>query len=94
MPVTSGLLATSSPLTVGAGAAGMPSEATIFGKLDEIKGAATCCVNLRSDAWQSISYRTCPAGIVDAVQARIHNPDETTFVCVCIPEVRSAGAHC
>lgn len=27
------------------------------------------------------------AGIVDAVQSRIHNPDETTFVCVCIPEV-------
>jgi hypothetical protein len=27
------------------------------------------------------------AAIVDAVQARVHNPDETTFVCVCIPGV-------
>jgi arsenite-transporting ATPase len=27
--------------------------------------------------------------VVDAVQARIHNADETTFVCVCIPEFLS-----
>jgi arsenite-transporting ATPase len=28
-------------------------------------------------------------GVIDAVQARIHSADETTFVCVCIPEFLS-----
>lgn len=28
-------------------------------------------------------------GVIDAVQTRIHNSDETTFVCVCIPEFLS-----
>lgn len=28
-------------------------------------------------------------GVIEAVQARIHSPDETTFVCVCIPEFLS-----
>jgi arsenite-transporting ATPase len=28
-------------------------------------------------------------GVIDAVQARIHAPKETTFVCVCIPEFLS-----
>ena len=28
-------------------------------------------------------------GVIDAVQARIHEPAETTFVCVCIPEFLS-----
>lgn len=27
--------------------------------------------------------------VIDAVQVRIHSPDETTFVCVCIPEFLS-----
>lgn len=47
------------------GASGLPSEAAIVGKLEEIKG------------------------VIDAVNARIHNAAETTFVCVCIPEFLS-----
>ena len=29
------------------------------------------------------------AGVLDAVQSRIHDPKQTTFVCVCIPEFLS-----
>ena len=28
-------------------------------------------------------------GVIDAVQERIHDPDSTTFICVCIPEFLS-----
>lgn len=50
---------------MGNAANGMPSEAELMGKIDELKS------------------------VVDAVQNRIHNADETTFVCVCIPEFLS-----
>ena len=76
---------------MGGGAGGMPSEATIFGKLDEIKGAFPCCSASAAMSHCGVTAVTSSsrwgAGIVDAVQSRIHNPDETTFVCVCIPEV-------
>jgi arsenite/tail-anchored protein-transporting ATPase len=60
-----GLLASAQAMMGGDAASGLPSEETILGKLDELKG------------------------VIDAVQARIHSPDETTFVCVCIPEFLS-----
>jgi arsenite-transporting ATPase len=44
---------------------GLPTEAGVMEKLEEVKG------------------------VIDAVQARIHAPKETTFVCVCIPEFLS-----
>ena len=47
------------------GAAGLPSEEMLMGKLDELKTT------------------------IDAVQARIHDAEQTTFVCVCIPEFLS-----
>ena len=46
-------------------ASGLPTEAAIVGKLEEVKT------------------------VIDAVNARIHSLDETTFVCVCIPEFLS-----
>jgi arsenite-transporting ATPase len=60
------VLASVSAMTGGAaGAAGLPSEELIMGKLDELKAT------------------------IDAVQARIHDVEQTTFVCVCIPEFLS-----
>jgi arsenite-transporting ATPase len=56
------LLATANTMMPGSG---LPSEAGVMEKLDEVKK------------------------VIDAVQARIHAPKETTFVCVCIPEFLS-----
>jgi len=55
----------SSVAAMSGGAAGLPSEEMLLGKLDELKA------------------------VIDAVQARIHDVEQTTFVCVCIPEFLS-----
>lgn len=64
-PMFSGVMSSMQALMGGAAASGMPSEAELMGKLEELKA------------------------VIDAVQARIHSADETTFVCVCIPEFLS-----